>query len=133
MYCVYSLRLHRQNQCCWYMCLTGRPTWKVVGILRRMAGSTSYGLFVAPITITCNYKNLSLRHIMLNAPMHELLKHSILLCVTQCRPFVCGQLHIFMFLRLLSMENKSCVPVQTITLWTADYVLQLLRDKRDPA
>lgn len=42
-----------------YMCahLTGRPTWKVVGILRRMAGSTSCGLFVAPITITYINKN----------------------------------------------------------------------------
>lgn len=39
------------------MRLTGRPTWKVAGILRRMAGSTSCGLLVAPITITCDYKN----------------------------------------------------------------------------
>lgn len=51
---IYKYRLKRLWLCA---SLTGRPIWKVVGILRRMAGSMSCGLFVAPITITCNHKN----------------------------------------------------------------------------
>lgn len=57
--------------------LTGRPTWKVVGIRRRMAGSTSCGLFVAPITITCNHRNHSVNTSWWqNYQLHFILKHS---------------------------------------------------------
>lgn len=62
-YCMHKLCMDSDctDQNCFCLCLcrnlTGRPTWNVAGILRRMAGSTSCGRFVAPMIITYNCKN----------------------------------------------------------------------------
>lgn len=61
----------------YYKCvgpLTGTPMWNMLGILRKMAASTSCGLLVAPITMTWQFGSV-------NSPSQKLINCVLIIAV----------------------------------------------------